>query len=118
MKILLIALVALSSLSAFAEVTEGRLIAKLQGELDPVVLGDGCISIVEYYDDSAEYFKKIGIYQDDSVTCISEDVEENEEIDFDREKLKLIKNKAQLRELKSLTNEVMKVKGVKSFYKL
>ena len=118
MKKLLVVFLALNAQPTIAAAIEGRLIAKLQGELDPNVLGEGCISVVEYYDGSVEALKKIGIYQDESVTCISQSIEKNEEITLELKKLKLIKNKPQLEALKALTQGVMKVKGVKYFYKL
>lgn len=70
---------------ASASVIEGRLLAKLHGELDPVVLGDACVTWIEYFDTRSERFSVVGIWErrDDFENCLGSDIDLNEEIDFD-----------------------------------
>lgn len=118
MKKLFLVFLVLSTFSAFATTTEGRLVAKLNGELDPFVLGDGCLSIVEYYDENDDDFKTIGIFEAKEDGCINENVDENEELDFDIDGLSLIRQKKQLKILSHLTVNILNFKDSISFYEL
>jgi 5'(3')-deoxyribonucleotidase len=103
---------------ASAAVIEGRLVAKIDGEFDPFVLGEGCLSIIDFYNDKKDRFVKIGIFQSEAgKKCISYDVDVNEEIDFDPKLIRKISNPAQLQILKDTTSRVMKVKAVSAFYR-
>lgn len=107
----------LSSIS-HAEHVEGTLILKLEGELDATVLGDGCLSIVDYYHSADDRFYTIGIYQPESDNCISSDVEENEQIEFNTDDLIEIKSKKITKALRELSDKVESGTGVGKFYKL
>jgi hypothetical protein len=103
---------------SYAEHVEGTLILKLKGELDATVLGDGCLSIVNYYHSEDDRFYTIGIYQPETDSCISDDVEENEQIEFDTDDLIKIKNKETLTALKELSELAQSGTGVGDFFEI
>src|SRR5690349_1991996 len=117
MKNLILSFALLMSAGVEASIIEGRLVAKLSGELDPMALGDGCLNIIEYHNVDAEEFQTIGIFQPETQECLSHDTDENEEIDFNLKRLVTIKNKEQLEMLHTLTQDVLKVPGKVRYYR-
>lgn len=118
MKTILVAIfLTLSSLTMAASI-EGQLISKLTGELDPYALGDGCLSIVEYYEHRSDKFLKIGIYESKVENCISSETEEGEEIDFNFKKLKAIRSKQKLKALKEIAAHILREKDTIRFFQL
>lgn len=119
-KIFLVGLVFLGiTSSASAEIIEGRLLQKYRGEIDPFILGDGCVSLIEYFDhDSNE--KLIIIYESRLNKCVSSGVQVNEEIDFDTHQLQQVVAKNELSALRDFARHVMKIElsKISGFYKI
>lgn len=119
--LLALAMLSFSGSVSFAQVggvIEGRLVQKLEGELDPVILGDGCVAVVEYYREG-KGMVKIAIYQPEGFgPCFTAGAEVNEEFDFKPASLKKITHPLDLSAIRDLVTRQLKVKNVSGFYSM
>ena len=99
-------------------VIEGRLVAKFEGELDPMVLGDGCAAVVDYYREG-KGLQLIVIYQPQgSGPCFTDGAQINEEFDFVPATLKKITNPSVLESLRDLFTVRRMGKKISGYYSM
>lgn len=93
--------------SASDTLIEGKLVGKLYGELDPYVLGDACVTWIEYFDARSESPAVVGILEnrEDYENCLGAEIAINDEIDFDLARLESIRPQHQLKLLRSLAGK-------------
>ena len=122
MKIVLNMFAALICVATFtaprANALEGRILGKLAGELDPFVLGDGCLTVLEFYDGWQNRLERIAVYEKRLKVrnCLSVGADRNMRVEFDPGELKIIENPRVTDAMKHIVRQVMRVKGVQSYW--